>query len=501
MNRTIYTVTQIVRLAKDHLESKFPDIWVEGEISNFKSPTSTGHIYFILKDETSQVESVIWSNNAKKIKFELENGLHVIAHGRLTIYPERGKFEFIIDKLEPVGIGALQKAFEDLKNRLQKEGLFDKSRKRPLPLLPQRIGVVTSARGAAIRDILTVMKKKFANVEILIYDVAVQGDNARFEIVQAIEYLNKEHPYLDVLLVGRGGGSLEDLWAFNEEIVARAIASSKIPVISAVGHEIDYTIADFVADFRAATPTSAAEIVVQSKEILKEKIINFYKKMEKVVSHQLEISIERFDNLKNNRIFQKPMEEFVYNKQRILEELLSKIKFLKIKIVDNNETKLQKLKELLYSHSPYYLLSNEKDKLNLLTNKIITLTLKNLHKFKENLNIVILRMKNSIQIFLKEKETLWKSFATKLNALSPLAVLERGYSITYKVLTSKIIKDASEVNKGEKIDVRLHKGRLICEVTQVVDGTEHKKVKKYKLPSQLEFKIQSDEGGKKKSVW
>ncbi|MFC1501724.1 exodeoxyribonuclease VII large subunit [Elusimicrobiota bacterium] len=269
--RKIYSVSELNNEIKIVLEDTYPEIWVEGEISNFKMYPS-GHMYFSLKDEESQVSSVIFQGFSRYLKFELEDGLKVIAKGKVSTYVRRGNYQFIINYVEPAGKGALQLAFEQLKKKLEKEGLFDASRKKAIPYMPKRIGVVASPKGAAIRDILSVLYRRFPNLETLIYPVKVQGDCAKDEISYAIDYLNKDYSHLDVLIVGRGGGSLEDLWAFNEEIVARAIANSKIPVISCVGHEIDFTIADFVSDLRAPTPSAAAELAVKNKEHLVEMV-------------------------------------------------------------------------------------------------------------------------------------------------------------------------------------------------------------------------------------
>ncbi len=264
----ILTVTQLTRQIKDLLEGTYPDVWIEGEISNLTSPHS-GHTYFTLKDEQSQIRAVLFRSSQRFLKFTLQHGMQVICRGRVSVYEPRGEYQLILDYIEPKGVGALQKAFEELKARLEKEGLFDLDRKKRLPVLPRRIGIVTSPTGAAIRDMLRVIRRRHPNMEILIYPVPVQGADAAPSIVEALHYFNQQKT-VDVIIVGRGGGSLEDLWAFNEEAVARAIHSSMIPVISAVGHETDYTISDFVADLRAPTPSAAAEMVVKSEERFRE---------------------------------------------------------------------------------------------------------------------------------------------------------------------------------------------------------------------------------------
>jgi exodeoxyribonuclease VII large subunit len=287
MNSHILTVTQLTYQIKNLLEGSFPDVWVEGEISNLTVPQS-GHAYFTLKDDQSQVKAVLFRSAQRHLKFTLQHGMQVICRGRVSVYEPRGEYQIIVDYVEPRGIGALQKAFEELKARLEKDGLFARERKKPLPLLPRRIGIVTSPTGAAIRDILRVIRRRHPKMEILIYPVPVQGVEAVPAIVEAVQYFNREKN-VDVMIVGRGGGSLEDLWAFNEEAVARAIFASSIPVISAVGHETDYTIADFVADLRAPTPSAAAEMVVESEAHLRETVLSFESRLAASIRQELDL--------------------------------------------------------------------------------------------------------------------------------------------------------------------------------------------------------------------
>jgi exodeoxyribonuclease VII large subunit len=270
MTTHILTVTRLTAQIKSLLEGSFPDVWVEGEISNLTIPQS-GHAYFTLKDEHSQVRAVLFRSSQRFLKFTLQHGMKVICRGRVSLYEPRGEYQLILEYLEPRGMGALQLAFEQLKAKLEKEGLFDLDRKKPLPLLPRRIGIITSPTGAAIRDMLRVIERRHPKMHILLYPVPVQGVDAAPQMVEAVQYFNREKN-VDVVILGRGGGSLEDLWAFNEEVLARAIFESAIPVISAVGHETDYTIADFVADLRAPTPSAAAEVVVESEEHFRESI-------------------------------------------------------------------------------------------------------------------------------------------------------------------------------------------------------------------------------------
>ncbi|MEK7359226.1 MAG: exodeoxyribonuclease VII large subunit, partial [Planctomycetota bacterium] len=264
----VLTITELTRRIRGSIEQEFFNIWVVGEVSNFKRATS-GHVYLTLKDSGAQLQAVIFKSLASRLKFEVKDGMQIVAFGSITVYDARGQYQLIVENVEPKGIGALQLAFLQLKERLEKEGLFDPCHKKPLPLLPKTIAIVTSPTGAAIRDILNVINRRFARVKILIYPVKVQGEGAALEISQAINDLNNI-PDIDVMIVGRGGGSLEDLWAFNEEVVARSIYASKIPVISAVGHEINVTISDLVADKRALTPTEAGELVVPHYNQLKD---------------------------------------------------------------------------------------------------------------------------------------------------------------------------------------------------------------------------------------
>jgi len=286
MQTHILTVTRLTYQIKNLLEGTFPDVWVEGEISNLTVPQS-GHAYFTLKDEQSQIKAVLFRSAQRHLKFTLQHGMQIICRGRVSVYEPRGEYQIIVDYLEPRGIGALQKAFEELKAKLEKEGLFALDRKKSLPLLPRRIGIVTSPTGAAIRDILRVIKRRHPRMDILIYPVPVQGADAAPAIIEALQYFNREKN-VDVLIVGRGGGSLEDLWAFNEEAVARAIFASRIPVISAVGHETDYTIADFVADLRAPTPSAAAEMVVESEAHLRDTVRSLGTRLSSSIRQELE---------------------------------------------------------------------------------------------------------------------------------------------------------------------------------------------------------------------
>jgi len=395
--RKIYKVSEINKIAKNLMEGEFPEIWLEGEISNL-TLHSSGHLYFSLKDEEAQISAIMYKWQAGQLEFVPENGMKVIAQGKISVFVKGGRYQIIVYGLKPIGIGALQQAFEQLKRKLEKEGLFDKARKRPIPMLPQKIGVVTSPTGAAIRDILNIIERRFANVHILIHPVRVQGDQAAGEIAEAITYVNEHFPSLDVLIVGRGGGSLEDLWSFNREIVARAIYNSGIPVISAVGHEIDYTIADFVADLRAPTPSAAAELVVSNKTELEKRILLLTSKIKSSMKHELDEFTSQYKRLVDSRIFLHPEELYSQFQQDI----------------------------------DYYL------------EKIISRCTHFLDFQKERLN----------------------SIAGKLNVLSPLNILARGYSITYKLPENEILKSIAQVTMKDKVKVKLHRGEIICTVEE-----------------------------------
>jgi exodeoxyribonuclease VII large subunit len=313
MKTHILTVTQLTNRIKDLIEGAFPDIWVEGEISNLSIPQS-GHAYFTLKDEHAQVRAVLFRSAQRFLKFTLQHGIQVICRGRASVYEPRGEYQLVLDYIEPKGVGALQLAFEQLKAKLEKEGLFDLNRKKPLPVLPRRIGIITSPTGAAIRDMLRVIKRRHPKMHILIYPVPVQGAEAAPAIVEALRYFNREQN-ADVLIVGRGGGSLEDLWAFNEEAVIRAVHASRIPVISAVGHETDYTICDFAADLRAPTPSAAAEMVVESEESFRQSIRSLEVRLLRSMKQTLQLS--RASLRENMRILGDPRRTLELHAQRI----------------------------------------------------------------------------------------------------------------------------------------------------------------------------------------
>ena len=387
----VFTVSQITRKIRASLEYNFSNVSILGEISNVRKPGS-GHIYLTLKDKGSQLQAVVFRNIANKIKFELKDGMEVISFGSVTVYEPRGQYQLIINKIEPKGIGALQLAFQQLKEKLEKEGLFDQAHKKPIPFIPQKIGIVTSPTGAAIKDILNIIDRRFANVEILLYPVKVQGEGAAQEIAEAITELNALTD-IDVIIAGRGGGSLEDLWAFNEEVVARSIYNSKIPVISAVGHEIDLTIADLVADKRALTPSEAGELVVPRKDLLLDMLEKLNTRLLQSLTGKLRLSKERLVRIANSYAMKQPFDRLRRWQQR-------------------------------------------------------------LDEFAQRLNINITHALNT------EREKL-SGIAGKLESLSPLNVLKRGYTITTRLEDNKSLREVKGLNKGDKIKTNFSKGSVI----------------------------------------
>ena len=395
----IFTVSQLNREARDILEANFPLIWVEGEISNFACPSS-GHWYFSLKDANASVRCAMFTSRNRGLNFRPEHGMQVLARAKVSLYEGRGEFQLIVEHLELAGTGLLQKAFEELKRRLLGEGLFDIAHKKPLPELPKQIGVITSPTGAAIHDILNVLQRRFPSIPIIIYPTAVQGAEAAKQIVQALAIAN-ERKECDVLILARGGGSLEDLWPFNEEIVARAIYSSEIPIVSGVGHEVDITIADFVADKRAPTPSAAAELVSPDRFEWQSTLVKL-----------------------NNRLY--------YLMQQLLQQKILRLDWLTQRLRDPRQQLQDQAQRLKYLET---------------------------------------RLSQAMTNFLTQKQQRFLYLSHTLNTVSPLATLDRGYSIIRKDSTGEIIRNASQVNSGEKISARLSVGQLQCVVESVNTST------------------------------
>ena len=393
----IYTVSEITKYIRVILEDSFPGVWIEGEISNFVLHTS-GHMYFSLKDANSVLKCAMFKRANLGLKFKPKDGMKVLCYGKLSVYEARGDYQLIAEEIEPKGVGALQLAFQQLKEKLHKEGLFDQSHKIAIPHLPTAIGIVTSPTGAAIRDILNIARRRFANVEIIINPVKVQGVDAKDEIAKAVREFNKMKN-VDVIIVARGGGSLEDLWPFNEEMVARAIYDSELPVISAVGHEIDFTISDFVADLRAPTPSAAAELVLPRKEDLINQINTALLRLKNSLSGIVDTFSERLAALRGSYALRQPM--------------------------------------------------------NMITQRV-----QEIDDLKKDLSL-------RIDHILKMRGENFGRLTGKMEALNPLAILNRGYSVTVKFPSGDIIKDAASLSKGDIVQTRLGKGTVKSKVEEV----------------------------------
>jgi exodeoxyribonuclease VII large subunit len=394
----VLSVTELTRLIKGTLESAFPSVWVCGEVAEVTQPSS-GHIYFTLRDDNAQIRAVIWRNMASRLRFALEEGLQVVCHGELDVYLARGSYQLSVRHLEPVGVGSWQLALRQLYQRLAAEGLFDERRKRPLPDFPQRIALVTSPTGAVVHDFLQIARRRFRGVHILIVPTRVQGEGAAEEIVAALAQAQRVRPPLDVLVVARGGGSVEDLACFNEENVVRAIARSRIPVVSAVGHGIDQTLADMAADLHAATPSEAAERVIPSAADLRQHLENLQRRMQTLLRSRVSAARKFLDQLASARVLVRP-ETWLAERARRLDEL---------------------------------------------------------H----------LRATQAIGRHAEAARHRVGALAARLEALSPLAVLQRGYSLTTDLATGQLIRTAEETAPGRTILTRLARGQIVSRVEQI----------------------------------
>ncbi len=438
----VYSVSQLNRETKQLLAEHFLTVRVEGEISNLSTPSS-GHIYFSLKDSNAQVRCAMFRMHQRRLKFRPENGQQVTVSAQVSLYEPRGDYQLIVEHMEEAGEGALRLAFEKLKQKLLDEGLFEQSRKQDIPLLPKQIGIITSPTGAAIHDIMTVLKRRFPAVPVIIYPVAVQGEQAKHEIVTALETANKQQA-VDVLIVGRGGGSLEDLWAFNEEIVARAIACSDIPVISGIGHEVDVTIADFVADLRAPTPSVAAEHAVPDQQ----EWLNTFKAYETHLLRHIQGVLSKhkqnLDWLNRSLQQQHPGQKLQRNAQRLdeLENIL--LQRVQHKILQC-KNRLEVQEHALNRHNPAEKISLHQQKLGYLEERI----------------------KRAIRQKLKQLQQKQSAICQTLNAVSPLATLERGYAIVKHQASDRIIKSSEELQLNDMTETRLGKGFFISQVKEI----------------------------------
>jgi exodeoxyribonuclease VII large subunit len=447
-SRQILTVSDLTGLVRRRLEGDFGDVWVEGEISNLRNPGS-GHYYLTLKDAQSQLRTVVFRSVARVVKFALKDGLSVICRGHITVYEPRGEYQLVVDYVEPKGAGALQLAFEQLKERLAGEGLFDAARKRAIPFLPARIGVITSPSGAVIRDILHVLKRRFPAIPVLLLPVPVQGPGAAGRIADAIDEANSLADRLrpDVLIVARGGGSLEDLWAFNEEIVARAIAASAIPVVSAVGHETDYTIADFVADLRAPTPSAAAELVAPRRDQL---LAATETASERLADAARAALADRRARVSAELRALRTPERLIESALLRVDDLSSRLRESMTRLLTGRRDQRRYLSRAVMAAHP----SRRIDAARLAHRRTTE------------------RLAERIRAILAEARHRANGLAARADTLSPLAILGRGYSLTRLLPSRRIVRTAADVAPGDRLLITLGRGEITAETREIHDDAE-----------------------------
>ena len=439
---TLFTVTQLNRATSQLLAEYFMTVRVQGELSNLSTPSS-GHSYFTLKDANAQIRCALFRTQHRRLNFKLENGKQVIVKAQVSLYEPRGDYQLIVDSMEAAGEGDLRRAFDDLKYKLAEEGLFDSAYKQRLPVLPKAIGVITSATGAALHDILTVLKRRFAAIPVIIYPVAVQGEQAKYDISKAIAIAN-QRAECEVLIVGRGGGSLEDLWAFNEEIVARAIFASNIPIISAVGHETDVTIADFVADFRAATPSAAAEFASPDSEQWLARFIQLESRLQQQIQRVLSQHQQSVDWFSKRLAQQSIEQKLAGNNQQV--------NALKLRLTQAMHHKLHHQQNLLaiktaelWQHNPAVTIRNYQQRQRYLSHRLLSATEQQLKQYQQRL----------------------ATAGQTLHAVSPLATLNRGYALTINPNSGQIIRSSSQLKLGDIVETRLAQGSFSSEIKTI----------------------------------
>jgi len=442
-SRRVWRVADLVSAVRTSVERSFTDVWVEGEISNFRAAES-GHLYFALKDGDALLRVVMFRMQARLLRFKPDNGMQIIARGRVTIYDQRGELQLSAEFLEPVGAGALQLAFEQLKNKLAQEGLFDAARKKSVPQLPRRIGIVTSPRGAALHDMLNVLARRHESVGILIYPAQVQGETAATEVASGIRYFNRIKN-VDVIIVARGGGSLEDLAAFNDEGLARIIADSHLPVISAVGHETDFTITDFVADLRAPTPSAAAELVIESKHQLAEHLAHLHQRLSRATRYRLLMAKSQFSDLAQHGAFAR------------IQDLIAR--------------RAQRLDELVYRMGSTHqrLLHEYRNRLEIAAARVRHFDFRrSLAVTRAQLEAGMDALVRSMRSLLANQHARLNQAAATLDALSPVKILERGYALVFDS-TGALLKDASQLSPGDEVSGRVAKGSFTAQVKKTSD--------------------------------
>jgi exodeoxyribonuclease VII large subunit len=439
--RSVLTVSQLSAMLRTSIESQFADVWLEGEISNLRMPGS-GHVYCTLKDQFSQIRAVLFRSTALRLKFALQEGMCIIVRGRLTVYEPRGEYQIVLDSVEPKGIGALQLAFEQLKARLAAEGLFDEAKKRPLPLFPRRVGIVTSLTGAAIRDMLSVLHRRWPTLYVIVVPVPVQGEGAAQHIANAVTMLNEED-LVDVMIVGRGGGSLEDLWSFNEEVLVRAIAASRVPVVSAVGHEIDVTLTDFAADRRAATPSAAAETVVPVlAEVVERLRILTVRSVQTMGRHcafeqrRLETQMGRLAEIRFR----------IRQEWQRIQDAVDRLRTLTCDRIAASRDGVRHRQRALAGLNPVFVVKRSLAMITFLAQ----------------------RLERQMMVLGESRKRRIAAFAAQLTQLSPLAILGRGYSILTHARDGAILRKAVDAQLEEEIIARLSQGQLRCTVKRVL---------------------------------
>jgi exodeoxyribonuclease VII large subunit len=434
------TVTALTKYIKRKFEvdPHLQDLWIKGEISNFTYHTR-GHMYFTLKDENARIQAVMFAGYNRYLAFKPENGMKVLVRGEISVYEPSGNYQVYIKEMQPEGIGNLYLAYEQLKKRLEEEGLFSQKYKKTIPKFPRYVGVVTSPTGAAIRDIMTTIRRRYPVAKVILLPTLVQGEQAAPSIVRSIEKAN-ELGYLDVLIVGRGGGSIEELWAFNEESVARAIFASNVPIISAVGHETDFTIADFVADLRAPTPTGAAELAVPHLTELLERLAQRKVRLIRAMKEKLVYESERLARVQKSYAFRYPKKLYEQKEQQ-LDMLIERLERQTVRMIERKRERWQQYHLHLQKHHPA----------------------EKLKKAAEKQQSLAKSLEREMQAILKQKQLLFTSLLSKLQVLSPLKIMERGYSLVYDE-KKQLVKSIHQLQPGDSIKVRLQDGHLDCQV-------------------------------------
>jgi exodeoxyribonuclease VII large subunit len=434
------TVTALTKYIKRKFEvdPHLQDLWIKGEISNFTYHTR-GHMYFTLKDENARIQAVMFAGYNRYLAFRPENGMKVLVRGEISVYEPSGNYQVYVKEMQPEGIGNLYLAYEQLKKRLEEEGLFSPQHKKPIPKFPRYVGVVTSPTGAAIRDIMTTIRRRYPIAKVILLPTLVQGEQAAPSIVRSIEKAN-ELGYLDVLIVGRGGGSIEELWAFNEESVARAIFASKVPIISAVGHETDFTIADFVADLRAPTPTGAAELAVPHLTELLERLAQRKVRLLRAMKEKITHESERLARVQKSYAFRYPKKLYEQKEQQ-LDMLMERLERQTMRLIEQKRERWQQYNLHLQKHHPA----------------------EKLKKAAEKQQVLAKSLEREMQTIFKQKQLLFTSLLSKLQVLSPLKIMERGYSLVYDE-KQQLVKSVHQLGPGDSIKVRLQDGYLDCQV-------------------------------------